>query len=155
MSTIRRLPKSVFSAVFVAALLHFQSQMPCWGATGAGLRTWAGDGNDGVDVGRQWSDGRHSGPPSCRNNPDICRDPDKNPGGGATCCWNRVCKDTERDDLHCGSCGHFCFFGTHCCGGECVNLLFDNFNCGVCGHRCVPPSRCAFGMCGYAAAADS
>ncbi|MCO5592057.1 hypothetical protein L7F22_046051 [Adiantum nelumboides] len=98
----------------------------------------------------QWrNDGQQAQLISCHNDADICRDPLRNPGGGSTCCWNRVCKDTENDDNHCGKCGQPCGIGLRCCGASCVNLLWDNFNCGCCGHRCAD-SQCAFGMCGYA-----
>ncbi|KAJ0980650.1 hypothetical protein J5N97_008905 [Dioscorea zingiberensis] len=85
----------------------------------------------------------------CFGDPSVCLDRDKNPWGGNTCCFQRVCKDTMNDVKHCGECGHKCGYGLACCGGVCTNIESDPQHCGSCYHECPSKLECSFGMCGY------
>ncbi|CAN0855760.1 Stigma-specific STIG1-like protein 4 [Linum grandiflorum] len=85
-----------------------------------------------------------------RDDPKACWDRERNPWGGRTCCFGRVCKDTLRDANNCGRCGNKCPFGFVCCGGNCVDVRNDATHCGSCFQECQ--RLCSFGMCDYAAA---
>ncbi|KAJ7518442.1 hypothetical protein O6H91_21G069100 [Diphasiastrum complanatum] len=85
----------------------------------------------------------------CGQDPSVCKDPVKNPGGGTTCCFSRFCSDLSVDRNNCGSCGNSCGYGINCCNGSCVNLFNNKNHCGNCQTPCFGNAQCEFGMCGY------
>ena len=86
---------------------------------------------------------------SCANDPEVCLDREKNPWGGTTCCFQKLCRDTLRDSRNCGACGRTCGFGFVCCDGRCVDVQNDPKYCGSCFEECTGEGRCSFGMCDY------
>lgn len=86
---------------------------------------------------------------TCANHPTLCLDPEKNPWGGTTCCFQKFCKDTRSDPRHCGACGSTCAFGLICCDGKCVDIQNDPQHCGACFEECSGQNRCSFAMCDY------
>ncbi|KAK4405554.1 hypothetical protein Sango_0561900 [Sesamum angolense] len=88
----------------------------------------------------------------CGNDPDSCLDPEKNPWGGTTCCFQRFCRDMMNDPNNCGSCGRVCAFGLSCCGGNCVDTRSDPHHCGACFEECSSAAQknsCSYSMCDY------
>ncbi|XP_050219482.1 stigma-specific STIG1-like protein 1 [Mercurialis annua] len=73
---------------------------------------------------------------SCANDAEVCLDREKNPWGGTTCCFRKVCRDTLRDSRNCGACGKTCGFGFVCCDGKCVDIQNDPKHCGACFEVC-------------------
>ncbi|KAL3505717.1 hypothetical protein ACH5RR_031099 [Cinchona calisaya] len=86
---------------------------------------------------------------TCANDSNLCLDPEKNPWGGTTCCFQKFCKDTRSDPRNCGECGRTCAFGLICCDGKCVDIQNDSQHCGACFEECSGQNRCSFAMCDY------
>lgn len=92
---------------------------------------------------------RRQGGVACSYDPGVCLDRKRNPWGGRTCCFARLCRDTAYDPDHCGACGRKCSFGFACCGGRCVDVRSDPRHCGSCGRPCPDAVACSFSMCDY------
>ncbi|KAG5240888.1 hypothetical protein OIU76_014408 [Salix suchowensis] len=86
---------------------------------------------------------------SCADDPNVCVDRERNPWGGSTCCFRKLCKDTSRDSNNCGACGRTCGYGFVCCDGNCVDIHNDPRHCGSCFQECPGQGRCSFAMCDY------
>ncbi|KAI3728158.1 hypothetical protein L6452_16788 [Arctium lappa] len=86
---------------------------------------------------------------SCGNDPDFCSNREKNPWGGAVCCFGKFCKDVMIDPNHCGGCGHVCGYELICCDGKCVDVRNDPRHCGGCFEECRGEGRCSYAMCDY------
>lgn len=85
----------------------------------------------------------------CAGDPKVCTDPEKNPWGGTTCCFQKFCKDIASDNNHCGVCGRACDYGLVCCDGKCVDIQSDSQHCGACFEECPLQNRCSYAMCDY------
>jgi hypothetical protein len=86
--------------------------------------------------------------PRCPGDKELCGD---------------KCKDLQKDNGNCGSCGNKCPRGQTCtdgvcsgspcqtgqtlCGDKCKDLQSDKYNCGACGNKCKKGETCTAGVC--------
>ncbi len=73
-----------------------------------------------------------------------------------------ICVDLQKNNQHCGQCGHRCLAAENCvqgrcefvcpkgqtfCNNQCFDLKTSFFNCGRCGHVCESNEFCQNGQC--------